>query len=1242
MKNNSPHNTFFKTFLHQCNDLVVITNKYAGIVYVNPAFEKHTGYKSKEITGKNISVIKSGCHTISFYRSLWKKLQAGRAHSCVFINKKKSGDLYYEHKTITPIRNKKDEIEYYLSTSKDVTGELKLQKEVIKQKNFIHTVVQNTNALIIGIDLNFDITLFNTTCEKLTGYTFQEVKGKSIFSLLIPGNAKKLVLSSLNDLKEQRKSLRNEYALVTKSGMNVLVSWSHTVIKDENGLPQTLLSTGIDVTKERSHEKKLLQLNSSLDQKVKAKTKKLSDLNGKILTQNKFVKKINSELPALVYLVDFETNTIKLFNNKINKKISLPEKKNKDILISQFLKYIDTSNGIDYCKMFLEAPVDNIEIPFIINEQNYWFQNRSIIFEKSKRGKVVKILGFISDITKTKYIQNKLEESQKIAKVGTWEWNIEKDNLYWSDQIYRIFEIDPAVFKPSYTKFLRAIHPEDKGSVVEAVNRSLVNKSPYEIIHRLKAINNKIKFVREKGYTEFSAKGLPVRMIGTIQDVTEEKLLKEKLRSAYVTLQNSLNAIITTDLNGVVTFANNAAIKMWGYYDYQDMVSEGSLLNRYWSPRHKNKIKSIKEQVLIDGYYFSEYPFSSIKNDGTEILVKFNLSLIRGGDKKPKALTWCFFDITEQIRIEEKVKEYDKKINLLLGNIDEVVFGIDPQYGSHMGGEPFFVSAKSSELMGFTFEDLKTNQNLWQSLIHPDDLEQYCMSYLECISGRTSKTRTYRMKHRETNVYKWFEEKITPYYDETGELKSYYGSARDVTERILKDKKLKESEEKYRLLSENNHDFISLRDSKGNALFVSNAVQELLGYTVEEYLTTNLFEMLHPEDRERIKMSTFDPNFQNRLKGFTEGRIRHKNGHYVWVQTVTKPVMDDIGNVIGVVGSSRDITERKKLEDTIKESEKKYRSIFENALAGIFRANLKTRKPIDANDVCVEMYGYDSKEDFLENFNAPERYYNLLEREEWLKNLGENPLVVNQNIRFRRKDGSLFWGYVSAKIIEGEDIMEGVVIDVTKNHEYEEKLKKNLTEKELLLKEVHHRVKNNLQIISSLLKLQLNKFDDPKLREPLIECCERIHAIALIHEKLYLSEDISTINFSDYLTNLTKSMFSLHGDKKIHLKFNVTPFLTNISVAIPLGLICYEIISNSFKHAFRKKENYDLCISVNPCQGGNQIVINDSGDGFDTEILKSTNTLGWKLICNLARQAKATLEVNSVREEGTMFKIVLN
>lgn len=1236
MTSKNINNLFFKTAVHQCNDFVIITNAEAEIIYVNPAFEKHTGYKLKTIKGKNISIIKSGVHPKTFYKNLWAELKKGNPISKIFINKTKSGKIYYENKTITPIKNDEGIIEYYLSTSKDFS-------------------------------------------------------------------------------------------------------------------------------KEKENENKLKELNARLDEKVKQRTIEIENLNQKIVLNNKLLQKINSNLPAIVYLLNVKTKKITLINNTINTKHSFPSSINSEILFKDFISYFRTTQNKrislnSFCNVDL-----NKEYLLSINNSEYTVQHKSVVFETSTSQKPLSYLGFINDISYIKGIQANLEESQKIAHVGSWVWNIKTNDLYWSDEIYKIFEIDKNNFKPSYPLFLEKIYSLDRHLVENAVNEAIEQNKPYGITHRIEPQPGNIKYVEERGYVQYSVDGSPnlmigtvqditesrntqhrleesqklakigtwevnlktgkvywskemynvydvspdkfkltfanllklvhskdkqlvintpklaietkekyeidyrvidskgftkwvkgrgyaefnsegeaIRLFGAVQDITEEKRLHGLLNSAYVTLENSLSAIFTNDLKGKIEYANNAAVKMWGYNSLKEMLRDKPFAHNYWHPDDIAIVEECLEKVISTGYYSCEKPYRAIKKNGEIAYITFKLSVIKNTEEKPVSITGSFFDVTEELKHKKEIEENDRKLNLLLGNIDEVVYGIEVDDNDLIPGRAFFLSGKSLDIIGYTLKDIQIQPTLWYDSIHPDDYEIIVQSTIKAITQNTSVTREYRMLHRLKKEYLWFEDKITTYTNEKGQIIAYYGSIRDITERKKLDLLLIESEKKYRFISENNnHDLITLRDPSSKLLFVSNSVKKILGYEVEEYLNISLFDLIHPDDLQVLKENINGHVILKNKETVAEVRILHKDGYYIWLQTVSQSIYDDAGNVTKLVTSARDITERRRLEQELIAQEKKYRSIYENALVGIFRTNIVTQKPIEVNNICVELFGYDSKEDFMKNFIASEHYANPADRYHSLTILKQKLIVENQEILFKKKDGTEFWGNTSVKILPEENILEGVVIDVSLRKKYEEQLKKNLNEKDTLLKEIHHRVKNNLQVISSLLKLQLQKHTNPSLRNSIIESRERVKAIALIHEKMYLSEDISTINFSEYLGNLTKSVYPLYKDKRVNLNLNLEDYTTDINVAMPLGLACYEIISNSFKHAFQENKNGELRISVENNNNQITIRITDNGKGFSIQNIDPSKSLGWSLINNLSKQAKGKISVNSTIGKGTEFVIEL-
>jgi two-component sensor histidine kinase len=222
----------------------------------------------------------------------------------------------------------------------------------------------------------------------------------------------------------------------------------------------------------------------------------------------------------------------------------------------------------------------------------------------------------------------------------------------------------------------------------------------------------------------------------------------------------------------------------------------------------------------------------------------------------------------------------------------------------------------------------------------------------------------------------------------------------------------------------------------------------------------------------------------------------------------------------------------------------------------------------------------------------------------------------------------------------------------------QEQIKASLKEKEVLLKEIHHRVKNNLQIICSLLDLQAEHLTDTKVIEVFQESQNRIQSMALIHEKLYQSDDLATINFADYINELITNLcysYEVHLDA-ISLKTNIEPIVLDIDTAIPCGLIVNELVSNSLKYAFPFGYRGELCIELHSVSEHEFIlIVSDTGIGLPKDLdFKNTKSLGLQLVNSLTHQLNGSISLNrdcppdsggaewakpTLRERGTKFEI---
>ena len=220
--------------------------------------------------------------------------------------------------------------------------------------------------------------------------------------------------------------------------------------------------------------------------------------------------------------------------------------------------------------------------------------------------------------------------------------------------------------------------------------------------------------------------------------------------------------------------------------------------------------------------------------------------------------------------------------------------------------------------------------------------------------------------------------------------------------------------------------------------------------------------------------------------------------------------------------------------------------------------------------------------------------------------------------------------------------VQGALQDITSRYEAELRIQASLAEKEVLLREIHHRVKNNLQVITSLLQLQTGYLHDPRDAEMFQECQARIHAMGLVHDRLYRSGNLATIDFSEHLRELTTLIArgQAQASDRIRLVVETEPVQMDLDMAIPLGLIVAELITNTYKHAFRERSDGLVTVRLF-LEGEDQLslTVEDDGVGLPAGLEpEMARTLGLRLIRALARQLRAEISIAST-EAGTRFSL---
>lgn len=339
--------------------------------------------------------------------------------------------------------------------------------------------------------------------------------------------------------------------------------------------------------------------------------------------------------------------------------------------------------------------------------------------------------------------------------------------------------------------------------------------------------------------------------------------------------------------------------------------------------------------------------------------------------------------------------------------------------------------------------------------------------------------------------------------------------------------------------------------------------------------------------------------------------------------------------------------ERNFAEQALLESEKRFRRLAENAPDVIVRVEFDPAPRLAYISPAIVQFGY-TPEEFYDDPGLSNELVHPDDRhlfESLMKDriVPEKPFII----RWRCKDGNYLWTEQRCVPVHDESgilvAVESIGRDITERVKAEERIRASLREKELLIKEVHHRVKNNLQVISSLLSLQSDYVKGDEVAEIFRESQNRVKSMAIIHEKLYKSGDLARIDFVEYIRALAADLFKSYKvlSGRVQLLLNVQYVFLGIDTAIPLGLIINELLSNALKHAFPDGRNGEVRIDLLSLGDGFELIVADNGIGIPGDLdFRNTESLGLQLVVTLTDQLRGTIELDNRR--GTEFKITFS
>ncbi len=711
-------------------------------------------------------------------------------------------------------------------------------------------------------------------------------------------------------------------------------------------------------------------------------------------------------------------------------------------------------------------------------------------------------------------------------------------------------------------------------------------------------------------------------------------LLSERIEKSTMQLKNSeeqfrtvvesaFEGIVITDESNKIIFVNDSILSMFGY-SKEELIGQQI---RKFIPSHdleKHGQTFARLQDTQKGPYEKTFEMMGIKKDGTEM--PFEITLTNWEVNNQPFITSVLRDIT----IRKETEKTQAIFSAIVQHSEEGIIGKD------LEGHIISWNPAAEKIYGY-----KTDEVMGKSVFtlfpdHIDELKQIIerVSRGEVIGHYETKRVTKQGNTIDVSLV------ISPLKDADGKIVGVSTISRNITHEKIAEKELEESDAKLRLVTSHMVDIVSQSNVEGDYIYASPSVESVLGFKPTELIGKSVFDYIHPDDIEHTKSALHEVSTTH-VPGSAQFRYRKKDGSYIWVETRGSPLFRENGETYGYVFNSRDITEQKEIGDALRESEEKYRSVIESAddiiLIVDYNGRVLLVNEVGAKFVNMERHEIlgGNVEDFL-----PESYEVAFELLRKVYDTGEG-LKTELPIVFR---GDQLWFSASVQPLFGSkhevQSVQVIARDITEIKEIQIQLEQTLKEKEMLMKEIYHRVKNNLMVISSLLNLQSGYIEDEKAKSIFKESQNRANSMAIIHQRLYQSSDLKNIDFGDYIHTLANDLYDSYvpDPERVGLNINADEVKIDINTSIPLGLIINELLSNSMKHGFPDDKKGEITIDFHKVDGDFILEVKDTGVGIPEDIdIFNTGSLGMQLITSLTQQISGELEF--ARTPNTCFRV---
>lgn len=534
---------------------------------------------------------------------------------------------------------------------------------------------------------------------------------------------------------------------------------------------------------------------------------------------------------------------------------------------------------------------------------------------------------------------------------------------------------------------------------------------------------------------------------------------------------------------------------------------------------------------------------------------------------------------------------------------------------------------------------------LFLSLIHPEDREKVMNAFTNSLQSK----KTYEVDHRillnQTHI-KWIRNSCHWILDDSGNALGAIGTSQDITRQIDLERRLQESEANYFELVEKSSSLIWSIDREGKFTYVNPAWEQVLGYKVKEIVNKSYSEFQPKEisERDKKELDKFNESGKAIKEGYETLYIA-KDGQKRYLIFYSTAILDKDGKVVGSHGTAVDNTEKRitelQLEETYSELIQRQYAIDEHAIVAITN---EEGKIIYVNRRFCEISKFSREELLGQNHRIIKSGYHTADFYQDLYRTIKKGKTWHGEFKNKAKDGSFYWVSTTiAPLKNSEGKIErylSIRSDITSIKEAEEKIKLLLNEKALILVEVHHRIKNNMNTIYSLLRLEANTQENHSQKSILLDAANRVRSMMLLYDKLFRSENKESLSIKEYFPNLIFEILKIFPQsEKISTNIQVEPIVLEAKKLSSLGIIINELITNSMKYSFVDRTLGEISFNAKIVNDSLKITYEDNGIPMKPLVnLEEPKGFGLNLISILVHQLNGIAQIEP--SEGNKFVII--